>query len=182
MNLLPSERAAAAALDVGGAVVPKFDCPHVRTNYAKCIVDAKLDEATENSGLTHPCRVCHSQKENWMCLSCGDIFCSRYVEGHCEDHWMSHLEVSGSESKATHSLCLSFTDLNVWCYVCGAYIKDPTIIDTLYKAESVKFGRSCGSENNCGDRDSHGGGDRKSSSNHIIDDCDANDSTSHEKA
>ena len=128
--------------DMGGAVAPKLDCPHVHANYNKAVVDEKLKMASLRPGLLHPCVKCESTKENWICLCCGEIACSRYVNTHSEEHWMSRLIAeSGAEGDggSHHTLSLSFSDLNVWCYECGEYIKNPAIIDTLYLAESVKF-------------------------------------------
>ena len=67
--------------------------------------------------------------ENWLCLHCGVVRCSRYVNGHCKDH----AEESG------HCIAVSLEDLSVWCYRCSAYLTHPSLDDTLRTLESLKF-------------------------------------------
>ncbi|THU62163.1 hypothetical protein C4D60_Mb01t02230 [Musa balbisiana] len=59
-----------------------------------------------------PCSRCHHPAENWLCLSCKDVFCSRFIN----KHMLKHYEESG------HCLALSFSDLSVWCFECDAYL------------------------------------------------------------
>uniref|UniRef100_A0A3B4ZG37 Histone deacetylase 6 n=1 Tax=Stegastes partitus TaxID=144197 RepID=A0A3B4ZG37_9TELE len=59
-----------------------------------------------------PCEDCGSDAENWICLTCYQVFCGRYVN----EHMVSHGVVS------EHPLVLSFSDLSVWCYLCEAYV------------------------------------------------------------
>jgi len=33
-----------------------------------------------------PCEDCENRGENWICLECQKIFCSRYVKGHMAAH------------------------------------------------------------------------------------------------
>lgn len=62
--------------------------------------------------VNSPCVDCNNQGENWICLQCFQVFCSRYVNG----HMVQHGEASG------HKIALSFADLSVWCYGCDDYI------------------------------------------------------------
>ncbi|KAG6519330.1 hypothetical protein ZIOFF_022823 [Zingiber officinale] len=55
---------------------------------------------------------CHQPVENWLCLSCKDVFCSRFINKHMVNH---HQETG-------HCLALSFSDLSVWCFNCNAYL------------------------------------------------------------
>ncbi|RRT53400.1 hypothetical protein B296_00044397 [Ensete ventricosum] len=59
-----------------------------------------------------PCSRCYHPLENWLCLSCKDVFCSRFIN----KHMLKHHEESG------HCLALSFSDLSVWCFECDAYL------------------------------------------------------------
>ena len=66
--------------------------------------------------------------ENWICLECKAIRCSRYVNGHCEDHWkntkcdeISTMKQDESEAMG-HCIALSLQDLSVWCYECNSYL------------------------------------------------------------
>jgi uncharacterized UBP type Zn finger protein len=63
--------------------------------------------------LSKKCKNCDEIFENWVCLICGDLFCSRYINSHFISH---NLE------KTDHNICLSLMDLSFWCYSCESYI------------------------------------------------------------
>ncbi|KAK3093700.1 hypothetical protein FSP39_019032 [Pinctada imbricata] len=85
------------------AVSPLRWCPHLET--VKPIPDDGID-----TGL--PCETCGDASENWICLVCYKVYCSRFVQ----EHMLMH----GLETQ--HLMCLSFSDLSVWCYGCDHYI------------------------------------------------------------
>jgi len=104
------------------AVQPKLDCPHLSAeNLAQdsLTVDAKA-----------PCKDCNDPRENWLCLKCGAVSCSRYVNSHAA----AHFETSH------HCLALSFSDLSFWCYTCESYIKSPALQPLWAVAYTAKFG------------------------------------------
>eukprot|EP01125_Pyxidicula_operculata_P015677 TRINITY_DN5346_c0_g1_i1.p1 TRINITY_DN5346_c0_g1~~TRINITY_DN5346_c0_g1_i1.p1 ORF type:complete len:529 (-),score=90.75 TRINITY_DN5346_c0_g1_i1:196-1782(-) len=113
---------------VGFSVDPKEDCPHFQRAVALGVAHKIAEKFKENK-----CKSCSDGSENWICLTCGETYCSRYVKGHCKEHF--------EETK--HIVVLSFSDLSVWCYQCGDYIKDPFLttmfVGELYKA---KFGEN----------------------------------------
>uniref|UniRef100_A0A673VPU9 Protein deacetylase HDAC6 n=1 Tax=Suricata suricatta TaxID=37032 RepID=A0A673VPU9_SURSU len=85
------------------AVTPLPWCPHL---VAVCPVpESGLD-------VTQPCQDCGAFQENWVCLSCYQVYCGRYVSA----HMLQHHEGSG------HPLVLSYVDLSTWCYNCEAYV------------------------------------------------------------
>lgn len=89
---------------VGFAVEPITNCPH--------IPDYKTNE--KGPDLYHkPCQSCGDTKENWQCLHCQSVYCSRYCQGHMKQH---------VEDVPEHSVCISYSDLSVWCYECDNYI------------------------------------------------------------
>jgi uncharacterized UBP type Zn finger protein len=51
-------------------VAPRTNCPHIRDhfspNWANVIVD-----------ISEPCTVCNDASENWRCLECQGVYCSR---------------------------------------------------------------------------------------------------------
>ena len=55
------------------AVDPIKDCPHCIELDYELFVDKKFNEK---------CIQCDNVGENWICLECQQIFCSRYVNGH----------------------------------------------------------------------------------------------------
>ncbi len=133
--------------DKGGAIVPINDCPHLEEHVlldetdiryknvcgyylekdnkpTTCIGRMKMDLVEEK---------CPSG-ENWLCLHCGVVRCSRYVNGHCKDHW----ESSG------HCVAVSLGDLSVWCFQCSAYLHDRSLVPILKQLEKLKFQDSDG--------------------------------------
>lgn len=70
-----------------------------------------------------------------MCLSCGATLCSRFVNCHMEDHWLSTIH----EESSRHCIALSLSDLSCWCYECNSYIKHEKLTPLLVRAESIKF-------------------------------------------
>ena len=64
------------------AVMPKNDCPH-------CIVDNIIpldDLLSRGIKVTDACKTCAVAGEVWLCLKCGDVQCSRYVNGDMAKH------------------------------------------------------------------------------------------------
>ncbi|XP_036918326.1 histone deacetylase 6 isoform X2 [Sturnira hondurensis] len=103
------------------AVTPLPWCPHLA---AVCpIPEGGLD-------VTQPCQECGALQENWACLSCYEVYCSRYVNA----HMLQHHESSG------HPLVLSYVDLSTWCYGCQAYVHHQALLDVKNIAHQNKFG------------------------------------------
>lgn len=155
--------------DRGGAIIPVDNCPHVEqlsddnrfdigsivttklinrcshfqdcdTTNATTIPSGGRKEETNEDGS------CPST-ENWMCLHCGVVRCSRYVNGHSKDHYdqstVHHggqTTKNGSNTRMGHCLAVSLEDLSVWCYSCEAYVIHPYLKDSLKALEQWKFG------------------------------------------
>lgn len=73
---------------------------------------------------------CDDKTENWYCLICKAVFCSRYVHGHMVQH----------NESTSHTLVLSFSDLSIWCYGCEAYVKNDKFYPAQRAAHLDKFG------------------------------------------
>lgn len=107
--------------DVFYAVTPLSWCPHL---VAVCPIPAAgLD-------VFQPCKTCGAFQENWVCLTCYQVYCSRYVNA----HMVRHHEVS------EHPLVLSCVDLSTWCYICQAYVHHEDLQDVKNAAHQNKFG------------------------------------------
>ncbi|GAB6022029.1 Histone deacetylase 6 [Chamberlinius hualienensis] len=104
------------------AIEPKTDCPHIQTV-------TPFNELKFN--LKSGCHECKSSHENWICLICYEICCSRYVNG----HMMKHFEAT------EHCISFSFSDFSFWCYHCDSYIGHAMLDEVLVKANLLKFGR-----------------------------------------
>ncbi|XP_064430091.1 histone deacetylase 6 isoform X2 [Mirounga angustirostris] len=105
------------------AVTPLPWCPHLVA--VRPIPESGLD-------VTQPCQDCGTLQENWVCLSCYQVHCGRYVSA----HMLQHHEVSG------HPLVLSYVDLSTWCYNCEAYVHHQALLDVKNIAHQNKFGEN----------------------------------------
>lgn len=66
---------------------------------------------------------CTSEKENWMCLTCGQVRCGRYENGHALHH---------STLNSQHNVCLNTATCSVFCYKCDNYVSNATqLLDNL---------------------------------------------------
>ncbi|KAL4695090.1 hypothetical protein H8959_000185 [Pygathrix nigripes] len=103
------------------AVTPLPWCPHL---VAVCPIPAAgLD-------VTQPCGDCGTMQENWVCLSCYQVYCGRYINGHMLQH----------HGNSGHPLVLSYIDLSTWCYYCQAYVHHQALLDVKNIAHQNKFG------------------------------------------
>jgi len=102
------------------AVDPKTDCPHEKELDLK-----ELSEAITREKINMPCKDCQDTKENWMCLYCKEVFCSRYVNSHMSAH----------HQQTGHKVALSFSDGSFWCYSCDSYVYSGG-----YRSLAIKFG------------------------------------------
>ncbi|KAH3757212.1 NAD-dependent protein deacetylase sirtuin-2 [Pelomyxa schiedti] len=107
------------------AVTPKTNCPHIPTD------DLLLSPVTAIADKLHQgCEECHQCKENWGCLHCGTVQCSRDQNGHMAAH---------SAKTIFHTCVVSLTDLSFWCYACDSYVTSPEL-EAVYKTlEARKF-------------------------------------------
>ncbi|OMJ72973.1 hypothetical protein SteCoe_28457 [Stentor coeruleus] len=107
--------------DLGGffAVHPRDDCPHI----------ASILENPGERRISNPCQECGDLKENWICIQCGNIYCSRYVNGHMLEH----------NQNSSHPIALSFTDLSFWCFACDSYIVSNELRPLLLSFQNQKF-------------------------------------------
>ncbi|GAB4853443.1 hypothetical protein Ancab_017633 [Ancistrocladus abbreviatus] len=83
---------------------------------------------------TH-CFRCEHPAENWLCLFCKEVLCSRFVNKHMLEHYQS----------TGHCLALSYSDLSVWCFMCDAYLVAQVIeqLRLVYEtAYILKFGEA----------------------------------------
>ena len=107
--------------DLGGffAVSPKYDCGHIGSFF----------EGMAEVSITAPCKVCADARENWVCVQCGEVFCSRFVG----EHMVRHFE------QTAHPIALSFTDLSFWCYSCESYVASNLLKPTVKVFQDKKF-------------------------------------------
>lgn len=118
------------------AVSPKLDCPH-----EKNINFSSIKENLTTEKVFSPCIKCHDKSENWMCLTCNSILCSRFVNGHMSEHF----------EETQHPVAFSFTDASFWCYLCESYIHSPNCAEVVRVFQDAKFNETSSSTANVED-------------------------------
>ncbi|KAK7495510.1 hypothetical protein BaRGS_00013208 [Batillaria attramentaria] len=106
------------------AVQPSPWCPHLTC--VQPLPPGGLDTSA-------PCQDCGDTTENWVCLVCYKVFCSRYVQ----EHMLFH-----SIAEEGHLMVLSYSDLSVWCYACNDYIDNQITHPMKDAAHRSKFGEA----------------------------------------
>ena len=102
--------------------MPLSWCPHldsVRKNFK-----------VEEFDIHRKCKTCDNEGENWICLCCHMVFCSRYVHEHMVIH----------STESNHLVALSFSDISVWCYGCDDYVDNAQLYEmknALHKNKSA---------------------------------------------
>jgi hypothetical protein len=136
-------------IDKGGAITPENNCPHLpRVEDPEAIPPDVLDRSccyysttkkqNQDNMSVAPTgrpkedmdadRTC-PKGENWLCLSCGDVYCSRYVNAHGLRHW----EETG------HCVMVSLADISVWCHACAAYVLHNKLEPIVKRLQEIKF-------------------------------------------
>ena len=83
--------------------------------------------------------------ENWWCLQCGGIYCSRYVNGHGVKHYEEQIinnKNSKKDQHQQHCVMIGLADLSVWCHVCGSYLEtrhNKRLSSILQRLQDIKF-------------------------------------------
>eukprot|EP01119_Soliformovum_irregulare_P019952 TRINITY_DN6407_c0_g1_i1.p1 TRINITY_DN6407_c0_g1~~TRINITY_DN6407_c0_g1_i1.p1 ORF type:complete len:513 (-),score=158.03 TRINITY_DN6407_c0_g1_i1:26-1564(-) len=108
----------------GFSVEPMSNCPHIKPMFQN---DPLLWDPVE---FGSPCKICKDATECWLCLTCYNTYCSRYVKGHGREHW----------KETGHCIHFSFQDLSFWCHECEAYIKSEHFTSLYYDFHLKKFG------------------------------------------
>ena len=125
----PAEPTVNIPSSIGFLYSPKEDCPHVQELLApqNAEIDDEVYKAFTNR---NHCNDCHDDGENWLCLVCNGVFCSRYKNAHMLLHF---------ESNSKRCLALSFSDISTWCYKCDSYITHPLLYSKLNALHLAKF-------------------------------------------
>jgi len=103
------------------AVHPLPWCPHLQSS---------VQNMASEVDIFSPCEGCGDRNENWVCLTCYKVFCSRYVQRHMAEH----------AAKKKHPVVLSFSDLSVWCFECDSYVDNEICRPALSYFRMRKFG------------------------------------------
>ncbi|XP_037093092.1 histone deacetylase 6-like isoform X2 [Pollicipes pollicipes] len=77
------------------------------------------------------CQECDHKDENWLCLHCYKVLCSRFAKEHMIKH----------STEANHHVVLSLADLSTWCYGCDSYVDNDKTQAAKDAAHANKFGK-----------------------------------------
>ncbi len=109
----------------------------------KCAeIDFATDVYSRVNDIAQGCAACaannvpldaisNAYREDWMCLTCGGVYCGRYHN----KHGLHHFQIT------SHPLALSFVDLSIWCYQCMEYIdhnRSPNLIGAVNHVTKLK--------------------------------------------
>ncbi|ESO87591.1 hypothetical protein LOTGIDRAFT_127660 [Lottia gigantea] len=97
-----------------------MECPHLENSVRIFSVPVKC----ENNPPEFSCSVCVTDNSPWICLSCGVVYCGRYVNGHAKDH---------HEKTQQHSVCMDCHNLMAYCYICDEFVINDTTAGNLDK-------------------------------------------------
>ena len=115
-------------------ISPKRNCPHV-----SLIELYPLEKFQKLQFDKLKCKYCDINIELWICLTCAESFCGRYMNNHFQKHLSENPD---------HIICISSLDLSVWCYKCetqgfsdlGSYIENYTTNKYVEALSNCKFG------------------------------------------
>ncbi len=131
--------------DQGGPVIPTQNCPHLLHHCKARESERLLPSAESIFGTGCTAQGCDSH-ENWLCLECGQVCCSRYAAGHSKQHYLSSKEadVARPLEACAHGHCIaaSCSDLSIWCYECDKYVKHSSLDPLLQRLAELKFGEA----------------------------------------
>lgn len=66
---------------------------------------------------------CSNKVDSWICLYCGEVYCSRYVSKHFMEH----------SNKAKHLVGMSLNNLAVFCFCCDDYVINDEQLNEIRK-------------------------------------------------
>jgi len=105
-------------------VIPLESCPHL---------DSVVEIPSRGLHVSDPCKDCGMTGENWVCLVCYQVHCSRNVN--------EHMLLHGVEME--HRMVLSYADLSVWCYACDSYVQNQVLLPAKRAGSISKYSKMC---------------------------------------
>ncbi|KAG9341246.1 hypothetical protein JZ751_019687 [Albula glossodonta] len=98
-----------------------MECPHLNSSVCLAVDSSRFPNGSPSSWC---CSVCRSNKSPWVCLTCLNVHCGRYVNGHAKKHFEDTQSPGGSQRKCEkqekertqHSVCMDCSSYSTyWC-------------------------------------------------------------------
>ncbi|XP_051740495.1 ubiquitin carboxyl-terminal hydrolase 3 isoform X2 [Ctenopharyngodon idella] len=110
-----------------------MECPHLNSSVCMTVDPSRFPNGSPSSWC---CSVCRSNKSPWVCLTCLNVHCGRYVNGHAKKHFEDIQAPGGSQRKPErerlsektqqHSVCMDCNSFSTFCYRCDEFVVNDT--------------------------------------------------------
>uniref|UniRef100_A0A8C1SKK0 Ubiquitin carboxyl-terminal hydrolase n=1 Tax=Cyprinus carpio TaxID=7962 RepID=A0A8C1SKK0_CYPCA len=110
-----------------------MECPHLSSSVCMTVDPTRFPNGSPSSWC---CSVCRSNKSPWVCLTCLNVHCGRYVNGHAKKHFEEIQAPGGSQRKPEreksseksqqHSVCMDCNSYSTFCYRCDEFVVNDT--------------------------------------------------------
>lgn len=113
-----------------------MECPHLNRTVSPDLDSARFPEGSPSSWC---CDACRSKDNSWICLTCLQVHCGRYVNGHAIKHFedsssWGHVNGEILEKKDEgHCLCIDCSNYSVFCYRCDEFVANDTELGLVQK-------------------------------------------------
>uniref|UniRef100_A0A672MS12 Ubiquitin carboxyl-terminal hydrolase n=1 Tax=Sinocyclocheilus grahami TaxID=75366 RepID=A0A672MS12_SINGR len=107
--------------------------PHLSSSVCLTVDPTRFPNGSPSSWC---CSVCRSNKSPWVCLTCLNVHCGRYVNGHAKKHFEEIQAPGGgqrkpereksSEKSQQHSVCMDCNSYSTFCYRCDEFVVNDT--------------------------------------------------------
>lgn len=113
-----------------------MECPHLNSSVCVTVDPTRFPNGSPSSWC---CTVCRSNKSPWVCLTCLNVHCGRYVNGHAKKHFEDIQTPGGGQRKPErekcqqHSVCMDCNSYSTFCYRCDEFVVNDTKLGHVQK-------------------------------------------------
>nr|XP_023674687.1 ubiquitin carboxyl-terminal hydrolase 3 isoform X1 [Paramormyrops kingsleyae] len=131
------------SLSPAASARPAMECPHLSSSVCGALDSSRFQSGSPSSWC---CGVCRSNKSPWVCLTCLNVHCGRYVNGHAKKHFedsqepgcpqkrqCERLDKHKDRDRAQHSVCMDCSSYSTFCYRCDDFVVNDTKLGLVQK-------------------------------------------------
>ncbi|XP_064170008.1 ubiquitin carboxyl-terminal hydrolase 3 isoform X1 [Anguilla rostrata] len=115
-----------------------MECPHLNSSVCLAVDSSRFPNGSPSSWC---CSVCRSNKSPWVCLTCLNVHCGRYVNGHAKKHFEDTQSPGGSQrrcekqekERTQHSVCMDCSSYSTYCYRCDDFVVNDSKLGLVQK-------------------------------------------------